>query len=188
MGSTGQAKKKALKCNDTSSSHFACAKLPDKHLKFECSVLHSNVDFMLNLTNIQNSLLFEMVLRPHPHEARAFPFLSFFDEGLPSIAFVYGAGREGRNSVLLGRHFGQLTHGFGKVMSRNRFEIILSFLHFTNNSEFVGRGQPGHDRLFKVHPVIDLIIPHFSAVYGPLKELSLDEITIAFKGKSTLKT
>ncbi len=32
---------------------------------------------MLNLTNIQNSLLFEMVLRPHPHEARAFPFLSF---------------------------------------------------------------------------------------------------------------
>ncbi len=22
-----------------------CAKLPDRHLKFECSVLHSNVDF-----------------------------------------------------------------------------------------------------------------------------------------------
>ncbi|KAI2645906.1 PiggyBac transposable element-derived protein 4 [Labeo rohita] len=41
------------------------------------------------------------------------------------------------------------TPGFGKVMSRNRFEIILSFLHFANNSEYVGRGQPGHDRLFK---------------------------------------
>uniref|UniRef100_A0A8C1TF10 PiggyBac transposable element-derived protein domain-containing protein n=1 Tax=Cyprinus carpio TaxID=7962 RepID=A0A8C1TF10_CYPCA len=79
------------------------------------------------------------------------------------------------------------TPGFGKVMSRNRFEIILSFLHFANNSDYVGRGQPGHDRLFKVRPVIDLIIPLFSAVYGPLKELSLDEMTIAFKGKSTLK-
>ncbi|KAL1276603.1 hypothetical protein QQF64_036226 [Cirrhinus molitorella] len=79
------------------------------------------------------------------------------------------------------------TPGFGKVMSWNRFEIILSFLHFANNNEYVGRGQPGHDRLFKVRPVIDLIIPQFSAVYGPLKELSLDEMTIAFKGKSTLK-
>ncbi len=79
------------------------------------------------------------------------------------------------------------TPGFGKVVSRNRFEIILSFLHFANNSEYVGRGQPGHDRLFKVRPVIDLIIPLFSAVYGSLKELSLDEMTIAFKRKSTLK-
>ncbi|KAM4583571.1 piggyBac transposable element-derived protein 4-like [Odontesthes bonariensis] len=79
------------------------------------------------------------------------------------------------------------TPGFGKVMARNRFEIILSFLHFANNSEYVGRGQPGHDRLFKVRPVLDIILPRFSALYGPFKELSLDEMTIAFKGKSTLK-
>uniref|UniRef100_A0A8D0A9A2 PiggyBac transposable element-derived protein domain-containing protein n=1 Tax=Sander lucioperca TaxID=283035 RepID=A0A8D0A9A2_SANLU len=79
------------------------------------------------------------------------------------------------------------TPGFGKVMSRNRFEIILSFFHFANNDEYVERGQPGYDRLFKVCPIIDLIIPRFSAVYGPRKQLSLDEMTIAFKGKSTLK-
>uniref|UniRef100_A0A8C9YGA1 PiggyBac transposable element-derived protein domain-containing protein n=1 Tax=Sander lucioperca TaxID=283035 RepID=A0A8C9YGA1_SANLU len=79
------------------------------------------------------------------------------------------------------------TPGFGKVMSRNRFEIILSFFHFANNDEYVERGQPGYDRLFKVRPIIDLIIPRFSDVYGPRKQLSLDEMTIAFKGKSTLK-
>lgn len=35
------------------------------------------------------------------------------------------------------------TPGFGKVMSRNRCEIILSFLHSANNDESVERGQPG---------------------------------------------
>nr|XP_055037155.1 piggyBac transposable element-derived protein 4-like [Misgurnus anguillicaudatus] len=79
------------------------------------------------------------------------------------------------------------TPGFGKVMSRNRFEMILSFLHFTNNEDCVERGQPGYDRLFKIRPIINLVIPRFSAVYGPSKQLSLDEMTIAFKGKSTLK-
>uniref|UniRef100_A0A8P4JXH0 PiggyBac transposable element-derived protein domain-containing protein n=1 Tax=Dicentrarchus labrax TaxID=13489 RepID=A0A8P4JXH0_DICLA len=79
------------------------------------------------------------------------------------------------------------TPGFGKVMSRNRFEMNLSFFHFANNEEYVERGQPGYDRLFKVRPIIDLIIPRFSAVYGPRKQLSLDEMTIAFKGKCTLK-
>lgn len=79
------------------------------------------------------------------------------------------------------------TPGFGKVMPRNRFEIILSFLHFANNDEYIGKGQPGHDVLFKIRPVIDLIIPRFSEAYGPRKELSLDEMTIAFKGRSALK-
>ncbi|XP_063077170.1 piggyBac transposable element-derived protein 4-like [Engraulis encrasicolus] len=79
------------------------------------------------------------------------------------------------------------TPGFGKVMSRNRFQMILSFLHFANNEEYVGVGQPGHDRLFKLRPIIDLIVPRFAEVYGPSKQLSLDEMTIAFKGKSVLK-
>uniref|UniRef100_A0A3P8TSD3 PiggyBac transposable element-derived protein domain-containing protein n=1 Tax=Amphiprion percula TaxID=161767 RepID=A0A3P8TSD3_AMPPE len=79
------------------------------------------------------------------------------------------------------------TPGFGKVMSRNRFEVFLSFIHFVNNDERVERGLPGHDRLFKVRPIINMIIPRFSAIYGPHKELSLDEMIIAFKGRSTLK-
>lgn len=43
------------------------------------------------------------------------------------------------------------TPGFGNVMSRNRFEIILFFRHFANNNENIGMGQPGHDVLFKIH-------------------------------------
>ena len=75
------------------------------------------------------------------------------------------------------------TPGFGKLMSMNRFKIILSFFHFANNEEYVEWGQPGYDRLFKVRPIMDMFIPCFSAVFGPRKELSLDEMTIAFKGR-----
>lgn len=41
----------------------------------------------------------------------------------------------------------------------------------------------GHDRLFKVRPIIYLIILHFSAVYVS----RLNEMTITFKERSTLK-
>lgn len=79
------------------------------------------------------------------------------------------------------------TPGFASVMSRNRFEMILSFLHFANNDNYVRRGGPGHDKLFKIRRVIDMIIPRFASLWKPHKELALDEMTIAFKGRSTLK-
>ncbi len=43
--------KKALKCNDTLSSYF-CAKLPDGHLQFKSSILHSNVNCFFYSKNI----------------------------------------------------------------------------------------------------------------------------------------
>lgn len=79
------------------------------------------------------------------------------------------------------------TPGFTKVMSRNRFEAILSFLHFNDNSEQGLRGTPDYDRLFKIRPLINILQPKFSALYRPKKELSVDELTIAFKGRSALK-
>ncbi|KAM9386212.1 small integral membrane protein 13 isoform 1-T1 [Pholidichthys leucotaenia] len=79
------------------------------------------------------------------------------------------------------------TSGFGRVMTYKRSAIILSCLHFANNDNWVAYGEPGHDRLFKIRPVIDCVVPRFAAAYAPGKELSLDEMTIAFKGRLTLK-
>ena len=79
------------------------------------------------------------------------------------------------------------TPGFSRIMSRDRFELILSFLHYANNEDHVARGQPGHDRLFKVRQLIDMIVPKFRQVFSPRKEVAIDEMTIAFKGRSVLK-
>lgn len=47
--------------------------------------------------------------------------------------------------------------------------------------------QLGYDQLFKASPIFALIIPMNSVINGPRNELSLDEKTIAFKGRITLK-
>ena len=63
----------------------------------------------------------------------------------------------------------------------------MSFLHWANNEDHAPRGQDGHDRLFKIRPLIDLLVPKFGQLFYPGKELALDEMTIAFKGRNIMK-
>ena len=58
---------------------------------------------------------------------------------------------------------------------------------FADNSTFVPRGSPGHDRLGKVRPVIDHLSARFADLYDPHKEVAVDEAMIKFTGRSTLK-
>ena len=73
------------------------------------------------------------------------------------------------------------TPGYGKVMPRDRCKVILSFLYWANNDDHVPRDQDRQDRLFKIRPLIDLLVPKFGQLFYPGKELALDEMTIAFK-------
>ena len=72
---------------------------------------------------------------------------------------------------------------FSSLMPRNRFELILKFLHFNNNDNQIPRHEPGHDRLFKIRPFLSSIIDRFQRAYVPDKNLSLDECMIGFKGR-----
>lgn len=73
-----------------------------------------------------------------------------------------------------------LTHlKFGEVMSRNRYELISSFLHFNDNTEMKATDDP----LFKVRPLLDIIDPLYTKHYCPQRELSIDESMIKFKGR-----
>ena len=69
------------------------------------------------------------------------------------------------------------------IMSRNRFQLILKFLHFNNNSNQIPRGQPGHDRLFKIRPFLSALINKFQQLYVPFQNISIDESMIGFKGR-----
>jgi len=86
----------------------------------------------------------------------------------------------------LGDYWGTfwLTHvPFEKVMSRNRYEILSSFLNFNDNEHYVERGLPGYDPLLKVRPLLDITDPTYLASYQPGRELSIDESMIKFKGR-----
>ena len=72
-------------------------------------------------------------------------------------------------------------------MARNKFQLIRAFIHFADNTTMKKRNEDGYDRQFKIRPIIDLLTTKFFKYYLPSKELSIDEMTIAYKGRSFLK-
>ncbi|XP_047478498.1 piggyBac transposable element-derived protein 4-like [Penaeus chinensis] len=68
---------------------------------------------------------------------------------------------------------------FAKTMSRDRFDILTSVLHFANNE-----GEPSaEDRLWKLRPVIDVLDSMYRSVFVPRKNVTVDESLWAFKGR-----
>ena len=75
---------------------------------------------------------------------------------------------------------------FNSVMSRNRFQSILQFLHFADNSQF-DPNDHDRDRLYKVRPVVDYLVNKFKTVYIPEDHISIDEELLLWKGNLSFK-
>ena len=65
---------------------------------------------------------------------------------------------------------------FSTVMCRKRFQAIMALLHFTNNM-----AADKADKLYKVRPLIDVLVKNFRTVYKPQKQISIDEELVLFK-------
>ncbi|XP_041949787.1 piggyBac transposable element-derived protein 4-like [Alosa sapidissima] len=76
-----------------------------------------------------------------------------------------------------------LTPNFARVMTRNRFQLLSSCIHFNDNSLRLERGQPGYDPLFKIRPLMDLVLKSFQSEYYPHEHLSIDESMVSFRGR-----
>lgn len=75
---------------------------------------------------------------------------------------------------------------FNNVMPRNRFQSILQFLHFADNSNYDAT-DPNHDRLYKVRPVIEYLVSKFKSNYIPEQHISIDEELLLWKGRLVFK-
>ena len=60
------------------------------------------------------------------------------------------------------------------TMSRDRFELLLKFFHFSNNQE----AHADQDRLFKLRPLLDLLRTRFKSIYVPGSVISIDETMV----------
>ena len=77
---------------------------------------------------------------------------------------------------------------FGQTMARDRFFLILKFLHFANNQDpAFDPKDPDRDRLFKVRPLVRMIRDRMKSVYAPGKDLCVDESVLLFKGRLLFK-
>jgi hypothetical protein len=69
------------------------------------------------------------------------------------------------------------------TMSRDRFELLLKFYHFSNNE----KKQADQDRLFKLKPLLDLLKDRFKSIYVPGSTISIDETMVPWKGRLLFK-
>ena len=72
-------------------------------------------------------------------------------------------------------------------MSRTRYQEILRYLHFVDNNTLTPRDQDGYNKLGKIQPLLNLILPKFQETYCPSRNLSVDETLVKFKGKLSWK-
>lgn len=71
-----------------------------------------------------------------------------------------------------------------KVMTRNRFQEILRYLHCNDNSKIP---RDNKDKLYKLRPLVDFLNIQFSKLYHGTREMAVDESMIIFKGRSSIK-
>ena len=57
---------------------------------------------------------------------------------------------------------------YSAVMNKNRFQLLLKFLHFNDNSHMPAPANPSPDRLFKLKPLLDHLLEKFQkSMYHP---------------------
>ncbi|XP_047124308.2 piggyBac transposable element-derived protein 3 [Hydra vulgaris] len=72
------------------------------------------------------------------------------------------------------------------VMTSKQFEKIKRYLHFSDNSKSLPSNHPNYDKLFKVRPLIQLILKNIKNI--PQEEShSIDEQILPTKGRSFLR-
>ncbi|XP_064082431.1 piggyBac transposable element-derived protein 4-like [Macrobrachium nipponense] len=77
----------------------------------------------------------------------------------------------------------QATPWFSNHYNRERFELLLKFLHFADNSKIPQPDHPAY-KLYKIQPVIDHFQRTFKSHYYPERKISIDESIIGFRGKT----
>jgi len=75
------------------------------------------------------------------------------------------------------------TPVFGNLLCRNRYCLILKFLHFSNNDDMPDKNDADYDRLFKVREVYDILTSGFATAYTPGRDVCIDEGMIRWFGR-----
>ncbi|KAF7685756.1 PiggyBac transposable element-derived protein 4 [Cucumispora dikerogammari] len=70
------------------------------------------------------------------------------------------------------------TPFFQRTMKRDRFSLLLKFLHFSDSNV-----APQDDKLYKLREICDIIRRRIQEVYIPEKEISIDESMVLWRGR-----
>lgn len=71
---------------------------------------------------------------------------------------------------------------FRKIMGKNRFLLLLRFLHFIDNDDLTNNIRGYERKIFKIAPIVEHCNKKFGEIYVPRKGLSIDESLLLWKG------
>ena len=83
-----------------------------------------------------------------------------------------------------GHNFIAHTPGFREVMECDRFIALWGFLHLVDQTD---EAVDKSDKIYKVRPMLDRMLPLFRRYYSPRQQLSLDEGMIPTKNRLAIK-
>ena len=72
---------------------------------------------------------------------------------------------------------------FSSIMSRDRFLLVLKFLHLADNTKMAVKGEHGYDPLYKLRHLLSTLVQSYKKSYTMKKEVSVDESIISYKGR-----
>lgn len=81
--------------------------------------------------------------------------------------------------------FGNLA--IRRVMKRDRFDKIQQYLHLADRRQNPQKGQPGHDKLHLVRPVLQDVLDKCLLHYNPHQNQSVDEAMVKFRGRLSFR-
>ena len=72
-----------------------------------------------------------------------------------------------------------------KIQNREiaTFQFCGFCMHFVDNNHSPGPSDSNRDKLSKIRPFLNALLPRFTEVYAPSQNLSLDEALMMFKGR-----
>ena len=71
---------------------------------------------------------------------------------------------------------------FASVMVKDRFFLLLSFFHVSDNRRQLPRDHSAYDPLHKIRTWIDDLNNNFTSTFAPGKDIAIDEAMVAWRG------
>ena len=76
------------------------------------------------------------------------------------------------------------TPFFNQTMSRDRFQLITTFLHFNDNEAMPSNCN---DKLYKIRPVFDYLVNKWRALYSLGEHIAIDEGMLKWRGRLSFR-
>jgi len=146
--------------------------LTDDILDFIVNCTNDNANQFTSTTRVSRASRIRKWVNTNREEMRRFLGIVLYMGivKMPTIASYWKTSKFYKNSFI------------PKVMSRNRFQLLLRFIHFCSEDE-----ADRNDRLYKVSALVDQLNQLFAFQVQPGKEMVIDESIIPFRGRLSFR-